>query len=190
MVQASSAAAADAAILRCEGVAIRLLDVTNTRRGVRVSGIALRRLAGQTVTITRSGRRVATTTIAAGGLFDVTVPADGARSGRYAATVAGSTSRPLRLNRLLVITNRTSTPTEVRVSGRLLARQRSHRKLTVRRQTDCTRVAAIGTIRTDANGRFTLRLIRPTSPDEIAVYRLRTTAGGTTFTLPILVAAR
>jgi hypothetical protein len=187
MVQASGAA--DAPILRCEGVAIRLLDVTSTKRGVRVSGIALRRLAGQVVTITRSGRRVATTTVAASGLFTVTAPPSRATNSRYAATVAGSTSRSLRLNRLLVITKRTSTPTEIRISGRLFARRRSLRKLTVRRQTDCTRVTATRTITTDGEGRFTLRLSRPTSRDEVAVYRLRTTAGGTTFTLPILVTA-
>jgi hypothetical protein len=187
-VQGSAAAPADAPILRCEGVPIRLLDVTSTKRGVRVSGIALRRLAGQTVTITRSGRRVAMTTVGASGLFTVTAPS-GAANSRYAATVAGSTSRPLRLNRQLVITKRTNTPTDIRVSGRLLGRRRSHRKLTVRRQTDCTRVMPIQTIRTDGKGRFTLRLRRPTSRDEIAVYRLRTTAGGTTFTLPILVTA-
>ena len=189
MVQGSGAAAADAPILRCEGVAIRLLDVTKARRGVHVSGIALRRLAGQVVTITRSGRRVATTTVQASGLFTVTAPPSGATNSRYAASVAGSTSRALRLNRLLVISKRTSSATEIRVSGRLLGRRRSHRKLTVRRQTDCTRVTAIQTIRTDGKGRFTLRLSRPASRDEIAVYRLRTTAGGTTFTLPILVTA-
>jgi hypothetical protein len=46
------------------------------------------------------------------------------------------------------------------------------------------------TLRTDGRGRFSLTLPTPLADQLIAVYRLRTTSGGKTYTLPLVLRTR
>jgi hypothetical protein len=46
------------------------------------------------------------------------------------------------------------------------------------------------TLRTDGRGRFSVTLPTPPADQLIAVYRLRTTSGGKTYTIPLVLRAR
>jgi hypothetical protein len=77
----------------------------------------------------------------------------------------------------------------VRVRGHLVSRRRAHRTLAVTRELGWsgTRTPNAKTVRTDRRGRFSVTLPKPPVDERIAVYRLRTTSGGKTYTLPLIV---
>jgi hypothetical protein len=80
----------------------------------------------------------------------------------------------------------------VRVRGHLVGRRRAHRVLAVARQLGCSPASTSNakTLRTDGRGRFSVTLPTPPADQLIAVYRLRTTSGGRTYTLPLVLRAR
>ena len=80
----------------------------------------------------------------------------------------------------------------MRVRGHLVGRRRAHRVLAVARRVGCSqaRTPNTTTLRTDRRGRFGITLPAPPKGQLIAVYRLRTTSGGRTYTLPLVLRAR
>ena len=172
------------------GRPVMLTDVTLRGREVRLAGLARPDYAGRPVTITAAGRVVARATAAPGGRFSATIrrTANSARL-RYEAHVADARSPALKANRLLIIDSQSPTRNGLRVRGHLISRRRAHRTLSVVRQLGCsaTRTTRARTVRTDRRGRFSVTLPAPPASERFAVYRLRTTSGGTTYTLPLVL---
>jgi hypothetical protein len=169
--------------------AVAITGLARTGKRVRISGFAERRFAGQRVTLTAGGRRVARPRVGADGSFAARVKAPrGRRAARtvYQATVAGLPSPRLRLGRALGITSVKVT----RVRGTLTGRRHARRKLAVIRLSSCTSSKRIKTVRTDPGGRFSLRLPRPRA-GTIAVYRVRTASGRpAASSLPVVLVRR
>ena len=176
--------AVEAIVLRCEGLSIRLLDVEPAGSKVRVAGLALARYAGQPVTIAAGGKPLGTVKVAADGTFTTTVAKS---TKRYTATVAGSTSASLQLSRRLTLSAVRPTATGARISGRLVSSRAARRPLSITRQTGCTRSAPVASTKTDAHGRFSVIVPKPAAGEPLAVYRVKSSSGGKTYTLPILV---
>jgi hypothetical protein len=84
------------------------------------------------------------------------------------------------------------TPTAGASSPSSTVSRRGDRVLAVARQLGCsvtaTRNAKI--LRTDGRGRFSVTLPTPPADQLTAVYRLRTTSGGKTYTLPLVLRTR
>jgi hypothetical protein len=136
------------------------------------------------VTITVRGKRFGSTKIAADGTFSATV----ARStSRYAATVAGKQSAPLQLSRRLTLEAVKPTASGARIVGHLVSHKAAERQLSISRQVGCTASRVVASIRTDRRGRFSVTVPKPTGANALAVYRVKTSTGGRTYTLPILV---
>lgn len=169
-----------------------LTDVTLRGSRVRLAGVARAQLGGRPLAITVNGRLVAVTTVALDGTFRATAKRtrDAAKL-RYQARVADERSPALRATRLLIVDSQTATGGGVRVRGHLVSRRRAHRVLAVARQLGCAVTATrnVKTLRTDARGRFTVVLPNPPAGQLIAVYRLRTTSGGRSYTLPLVLRA-
>jgi Metallo-peptidase family M12 len=155
----------------CSGV-ITLTDVSRQGRRVRLAGFAQRRLAGRRVTLTANGRTVGHAKVAKTGRFAARVGAP--RGGRtaYRAKVAGARSAALRLARPL-----TARASGTRIRGTLRGAGSADRRLTVFRSTNCTgKPKPVKRLRTDAQGRFSLRVARPKRGSTV-VYRVRTASG-------------
>ena len=182
-------AARDPLLLRCDGVAVRLVDVSLAGRRVRLAGLASRRYSGQRVILRAGHTKVATAIVQRDGTFATTASAPRrATNPRYSAAVAGQTSTALRLQRRLLLDTRVTARGGVRINGHLQGTRRARRELIVRRVTSCTtRPAITARLKTDRHGRFKLTLAAPTGSDELAFYRLTTATGGRTYTLPIVV---
>ena len=172
------------------GRPVTLTDVALHGREVRLAGVARSDYAGRAVTITADGRIVARTTVAPDDTFRVTATRT-KRSAklRYQAHVADARSAALKANRLLIIDSQTSSARGLRVRGHLISRRRAHRTLTVVRRLGCspTRTTKAKTVRTDRRGRFSVTLPTPPAGQRFAVYRLRTTSGGKTYSLPLVL---
>jgi hypothetical protein len=110
---------------------------------------------------------------------------------RYQASVQDERSPALRTTRRLIIDSQAATGGGVRVRGHLVGRRRAHRTLTVVRQLGCaaSRTGSAAIVRTDRHGRYSVVLPNPPADQMIAVYRLRTTSGGKTYTLPLVLRA-
>lgn len=192
-VAAASTPVLDAPLLRCTGRTVELLDAHTEGRHVALSGIAVLRLAGQRITITRAGKPVGSATVAADGTFATTVglPSATQRTTRLQATIGGAVSRALKPSRRLVIAPPVTVGGKVRVTGRLLAHDAGGRPLAVRRQDGCAPadVHLVATVRTDRTGRFSVLLDPPDAHNAVTVYRLKTSTGSNTYTLPIVVRA-
>jgi hypothetical protein len=174
------------------GRSVVLTDVTLRGRQVRLAGAARAQFGGRPLAITADGRLVAVTTVALDGTFRATAKrtTSSARL-RYQAGVADERSPAQRATRLLIIDSQTATGGGVRVRGHLVSRRRAHRTLAVARQLGC---AASGTqnvkiLRTDGRGRFSVVLPNPPAGQLIAVYRLRTTSDGRSYSLPLVLRA-
>ncbi len=174
------------------GRTVVLTDVTLRGSRVRLAGVARAQLGGRPLAITAGGRLVAVTTVALDGTFRATArrTSSSARL-RYQARVADERSPALRATRLLIIDSQTASGGGVRVRGHLTSRRRAHRVLAVARQLGCSATAAknVKTLRTDRRGRFSVLLPNPSAGRLIAVYRLRTTSGGRSYTLPLVLRA-
>ncbi len=172
------------------GRPVMLISVTLHRREVRLAGVARAVHAGAPVTISAAGRPVAVAIVAPDGTFRTTAQRTrNAAKLRYQARLEDEQSAALRATRLLIIDSQTATPGGVRVRGRLISRRRAHRTLAVTRQLGCsgTRTPKAKIVRTDRRGRFSVTLPTPPADELIAVYRLRTTSGGKTYTLPLVL---
>jgi hypothetical protein len=178
---------------RCSERSIVLTSVLPAGGRVRVSGLALARDRRQRVAIEARGHTVAHATVRADGTFQVSLPTPAARhaaSIRYQAVLADRRSSALKLSRrLLVGSQRPAGAAQVQISGRLVTNGHARRLLTIQRQTGCGSAKAVAVVRTGRDGRFQVALARPTGLDVLAVYRLRTSSGGRTYTLPIVVRA-
>ena len=169
-----------------------LTDVTLRGSRVRLAGVTRAQLGGRPLAITAGGRLVAVTTVALDGTFRAT--AKRTRSSArlcYQARVADEQSPALRATRLLIVDSQTATAGGVRVRGHLISRRGARRVVAVARQLGCSATATrnVKTLRTDRRGRFSLVLPNPAAGQLIAVYRLRTTSGGRTYTVPLVLRA-
>jgi hypothetical protein len=172
------------------GRTVVLTDVTVRGRQVRVAGVARAQYGGRPLAIIAGGHLVAVTTVARDGTFRATAKrTKSSATLRYQARVADERSAALRANRLLIVDSQTATGGGVRVRGHLVGRRRAHRTLAVARQMGCspTTTPNAKILRTDRRGRFSITLPRPPAGQMIAVYRLRTTSGGKTYTLPLVL---
>jgi hypothetical protein len=146
------------------------------------------KFGGPPLAITAAGRLVAITTVALDGTFRARAKRTKSSARlRDQARVADERSPALRATRLLIIDSQTATGGGVRVRGHLVSRRRAHRTLAVGRQLGCSATATRNakTPRTDGRGRFSVVLPQPPPGELIAVYRLRTTSGGSSYTLPL-----
>jgi hypothetical protein len=184
-----AAPAPEAAAVLC-GKPIVLTDVTLRGGRVRLGGVTRAEYAGQPVIISGGGGIVARTVAAADGTFRTTAERS-ARSERlrYRARVQGERSAALKATRLLVIDRQVSTAGGQRIRGHLVGRRRAGRAIGVDRLLGCSSASTRRSmlVRTGARGRFTVVLPNPSATAKIAVYRLRTLTGATTYTLPVVV---
>jgi hypothetical protein len=175
------------------GRPVVLTDVTLRGRDVRLAGVARAQYGGRPVAIIAEGRVVALATVALDGTFRATAKrTKSSATLRYQARVGVERSAALRANRRLIIDSQTAVGGGVRVRGHLVGRRRAHRVLAVARQLGCspTSTPNAKTLRTDGRGRFSVTLPTPPAGQLIAVYRLRTTSGGKTYTVPVVLRAR
>lgn len=183
-------AAAEPPVLRCEGVAVRLYGLVVRGRRVRLEGLALSRFAGARVQLRTGGRTVATTTVGPDGTFAASAPKPRSADATFTAVLdPGGASQPLRVQRRLGVTSVRATPAGVRLAGTLAGRHGRQATITVRRQTDCAASTLVRRITTDAAGRFAVTVPRPDASAGLAVYRLATANGGSSYSLPVVVRA-
>lgn len=157
-----------------------LTDVHIAGSRVVVGGIAREQYAGKSIVIKSGAKRLAGTTVRADGTFEAGGPkpsAAAARSVRYVATVDGKRSAPLGISRLAILGQQRSGD-DVRVRGRLTGAKSRAQPLSVARREGCPASTAgtVKRLRTSSSGAFTVTLARPSTPGEVAVYRI--TAGG------------
>jgi hypothetical protein len=170
-----------------------LTDVSVRGRRVRLAGVARAQYAGRPLAIIAGGRVVALATVALDGTFRATAKRTKSSAAlRYQARVGVERSAALRANRRLIIDGQTAVGGDVRVRGHLVGRRRAHRTLAATRQLGCSRARTPNakSLRTDGRGRFRVTLPAPPKNELIAVYRLRTTSGGRSYTLPLVLRAR
>lgn len=175
------------------GRTVVLTDVTLRGRQVRLAGVARVQYGGRPLAIIAGGRVVALATVALDGTFRATAKRiKSSATLRYQARVGVERSAALRANRRLIIDSQTAVGGGVRVRGHLVGRRRAHRALAVARQLGCSQASTPNakTVRTDGRGRFSVTLPTPPADQLIAVYRLRTTSGGKTYTVPVVLRAR
>ncbi|MET0479832.1 MAG: Ig-like domain-containing protein, partial [Mycetocola sp.] len=118
------------------GDPVVLLDVSPVGPQARVSGIARRELAGQTVTIQRAGKAVGTATVGPDGAFTALVAGPTAADAKpvtYMAWLGGKHSRAFRYDRYLRITKRAG----LTISGKL-ALKRVPKTVTLTRVNVCS----------------------------------------------------
>ncbi len=187
--------------LQCTGQSIALVTVRQVGRTVLLSGVALPKYAGQTVTITLSGvsKKLAkgkggTTVVGPNGAFEAKLAAPsgpGAGLTRYTATVAGNSSLALKLSRALKVAAETSVTGGIRVSFQVTGSLGAGKHVvTVIRELGCKKTVTFATVKLPRSGRFTILLPAPAGAGEISYYRAHThIAGGSTFSLPVPVAA-
>jgi antitoxin (DNA-binding transcriptional repressor) of toxin-antitoxin stability system len=172
------------------GRPVVLTDVTVRGRQVRLAGVTRAQYAGRPVLITAGGRPVAVATVGLDGTFRTTAArAKGAETLRYQARIADERSAALRATRWLIIDSQAAIAGGVRVRGHLVSRRAARRTLAVTRQLGCsaTTTPNAKVLRTDRRGRFGFTLPNPPPDQRIAVYRLRTTSGGRSYTLPLVL---
>jgi hypothetical protein len=187
--------------LTCSGQPIVLVTVRQSGRSVVLSGFTLEKYVGKTVTITLSAvpSKVAkgkggSTTVTAGGAFEVTLPLPTGRLAaqtRYTATVEGQHSSALKLGRQTKITGYTSVPGGATVSLKV-AGPLGHNKgiVTVTLKESCSAEKVFAKLKLSKAKTLTLKLAAPTKPGETIYYRAQTKiAGGTTYSLPIGVSS-
>ena len=174
------------------GRPVVLTDVALRGREVRLAGVARAQYGGRPLAIVAGGRVVALATVALDGTFRATAKrTKSSATLRYQARVGVERSAALRANRRLIIDGQTAVGGGVRVRGHLVGRRRAHRRLAVARQLGCSaaRTPNAKTLRTDGRGRFSVTLPTPPADQLIAVYRLRTTSGGRSYTVPVVLRA-
>ncbi len=159
------------------GDPVVLLDVSPVGAQARVSGIARRELAGQTVTIQRAGKAVGTATVGPDGAFTALVAgpttAD-AKPVTYMAWLGGKHSRAFRYDRYLRITKRAG-PT---ISGRL-ALERVPKTVTLTRVNVCSGQRVGTTAKVAKNGSFTFTMRGPDAGSPYVLYRVQAKLAGT-----------
>ena len=175
------------------GRPVVLTDVTLRGREVRLAGVARAQYGGRPVAIIAGGRVVALAAVGLDGTFRATARrTKSSATLRYQARIGVERSAALRANRRLIVDSQTAVGGGVRVRGHLVGGRRAHRVLAVARQLGCSATVTqkAKTLRTDGRGRFSVDLPTPPADQLIAVYRLRTTSGGKTYTLPLVLRAR
>lgn len=197
------------ALVACDGRKLALTDVVRSGSRVRVSGVAQKALAGQSVVVRfvakgRSRSTVGRMKVAADGTWSGTVTAPPARfrttkaNGRYTASIGGSTTAATKLVRRMTITSVTRSGTTIRVSGRVAAPlPRTRQNVVLSRRTSCTAYRTVATVKASSTGRFTASFKAP-ADGSAGVYRASTKvpskAGGaarnSTFTLPRIIAGK
>jgi YVTN family beta-propeller protein len=167
--------------------AIVLTDVLWHDGKVSVVGVADARYAGQPVAIVRGERVVGHATVVGDGSFRATLTL--ARRGpRIQAAVAGRRSSAMKVTRQLRLTGRRALADgSVRVTGRTPSGGGS---VAVRAQSGCTPSASrtVRTIHADHSGRFAVTFPAPTSPGDVAVYRLASRRP-LSYSLPVVLSA-
>jgi PKD repeat protein len=188
-------------VLACSDRRVVLEDVFADGSKVRLLGVADRRFAGQTVTLTFLATRkvVATVKVGTDGHFAATAPLPPARlrsssAARYEAAIGTEKSLKLKLARRMLIRSVTAAAGKVTIAGRVigpLAAKASDRAITLQRIVACTRAETVSIFKPKANGAFTVTVAAPAG-QKAAVYRLSTKVRATarskkpiaTFTLP------
>ncbi len=187
--------------LSCAKRPIVLVSVLQSGHAVVLTGFALRKYAGKTVTITISDvpKRYAkgkggTTVIAPDGSFTAKLPLPKGKLApltRYTATVEGQSSIGLKLGRNLVITAETPVSGATKVSFHFVGPRGPGKGLiTITRQESCTVNKVIATAKLTKANTLTVTLPAPATAGETSYYRAQTRiAAGITYSLPIAVAA-
>lgn len=169
----------------CNGISITMQATLNGSR-VEFVGVALQRLAGQSVQITDGKRVVTSTVIAADGTFKASVAATpAARRGtvRYQAVTAEVHSASFKPIRRIVLRRNGGTVTgRVKVDPGFRAASAK-----LYRDVSCGTRALIGTVKLSPQGTFKLQVETPASG--FAVYRIRVQVGKrlVSYSQPILV---
>ncbi len=183
----TAAGTAEAVLLTCAGVQLRLVTVAPAGARVRVAGLALRRYAGQRVAIRSGSRALGTATVQPDGTFTATVRRPAGTTAAITARLGAVTSAALRVERRLSVAVGRATAAGVRLTGRLTSAKGARRSLTLRRLVGCRKTEPVATTRTDGRGRFAVTAPRPDATVGVVAYRVTTTSGGATFSLPVLV---
>lgn len=203
--------AADVAqsLLACEGGKLALIEARLAGSRVRLSGVALKALAGRTIQIRLSAKGIATRTVArpkvaADGTFATSVKAPARRlrattaRAKYYAVVESTRSQALRLTRRTNVTTVTQRGGRVTVSGRISSPvPRAGTPVVIGRRVSCTTYRTVARGTTDRRGRFSVTFTAP-SDRAAGLYRAQTRAPSKagqparnrTFTLPQIIVPR
>lgn len=203
--------AADVAqsLLACEGGKIALIEARLTGTRVRVSGVALKALAGRTIQVRlsvkgRATRTVARPKVAADGTFATSVRAPAKRlratkaRAKYYAVIESTRSQALRLTRRTNVTSVTQSTGRVRISGRITSpRPRAGTPVVIGRRVSCTTYRTVARGKTDSRGRFSVTFSAP-ADKSAGLYRAQTRAPSKagqparnrTYTLPRIIVPR
>lgn|GEM_PF-1002624 len=180
--------------LGCSRLPVVTVDVHASGRRVIVSGVTLAAYVGHKVRVSASaGGARATTTVHADRTFQVSLPAPPARrraTVRYTSTIDGHRSAALKLERKLTTISSHLSATSLRLTAQVRGGRRGG-AVKIALQTTCDARKLVRTLHTDARGRFTITLPRPSEHGSVAFYRAIAAVGpAKTYTLPIAVSAR
>jgi len=167
----------------CTTSPLTLSDVVIHGNRVILTGSAESKLAGRRVSVVFDGARtVATTTIAANGLFSTTAPLPPARlrtsnSARYQAVLGSLRSLNLKLTRRLVLEPPTASGTTVTLTGQLVPPlTRPVGRLYLYDRFSCGAIKLAATITPPAGGRFHITVPIPAGA-RAGIFRLEGTVG-------------
>ena len=204
-----SAADVAQSLLACEGGKLALIEARLSGSRVRLSGVALKALAGRTIQIRLSAKGTATRTVArpkvaADGTFATSVKAPARRlrattaRAKYYAVVESTRSQALRLTRRTTVSTVTQRGGRVTVSGRISSpTPRAGTPVVIGRRVSCTTYRTVARGKTDRRGRFSVSFAAP-ADRAAGLYRAQTRAPSKagaparnkTFTLPRIIVPR
>jgi alpha-tubulin suppressor-like RCC1 family protein len=180
------ASAAAHLVLGCTGQKLSLTDVVEQNGHVLLDGAAVSSLAGHKVKILFDGtHQVATTTVAADGLFNASAPLPppklrGSNSSRYLAESGSLKSLDLKLTRRLILYPPKSAAGKVSLSGEVqppLAKPPA--TVLVQQQLSCGAAKTVAYFKPSTSGHFTVSVPAPAGATA-AIYRLSTRVRGNT----------
>ena len=170
----------DNPVLVCskDGLALVSVELTSSRRRIRLRGIADPGQAGQRVGIFARGRRVAQARVQSDGSFAASFKAAGRAAAlvRYQARLGTRRSSSVAAQRRLAGIELQVTSGTVNLSGRTVGRRPRSVEL-LGRAGGCGAFKRLATARVSASGRFTLSAAAFGDVD-VATYRVRIAAGG------------
>ncbi|HEX8105854.1 MAG TPA: choice-of-anchor Q domain-containing protein [Solirubrobacteraceae bacterium] len=173
--------ASEPLLLSCSGRRLALVDVVRSRGKVRITGQAVRALAGRRVGLfvadrrnpRRKAARAGRATVRSDGDFAATLPRPprGLRSPEYFARAGGAgRSQSLELDRRMYADRLRLAGGRITFKGHVTRPlPKRGRRVTVTVQTGCRERAKAATARLDRRGRFTARFGAPTGVTEILV---------------------
>ncbi|MFL5844907.1 MAG: hypothetical protein ACJ762_09465 [Solirubrobacteraceae bacterium] len=171
----------------CGGHPVAILGVGGRGTRIRVTGITVDHLAGDTVAIRRGSRTLGKGFVLAGGHFAVTVPRP-AGKGRITAVIGTDRSLPVRIERGLRIIDREVRDGRLRLTARLTRGRIRSGLVRIVRRAACTDRTTVRTHRIAARRQVTVTLPLATADEAMVFYRvLIPLRGAASYTLPVAV---